>query len=222
MIDQSKEYQKKYPESSSSSQPSSTETLLLPPITSPTTSTSLSTKIRAINADNSPSYSINVDQVSFCYKKRPDIKIFDNLSLTISSNQITAFVGKSGAGKSTLAALLSGLYTPTSGQIVYGANSNNKEEDDATTSSTGHVSTKDLMNKKVLYNVIGVVEQSHSTLFTGSIEENIAYGKLNATKDEIVAAAIAAHAHEFICSFPDQYKTQVLLPYLLLLTLNRL
>lgn len=115
--------------------------------------------------------SIYVDNVSFFYKHRPDTAVLKNVSITIHKNQITCIAGKSGAGKSTLAAILCGLYHPTSGVISYGKNIEIVGNSDGRASAS-HEDTE------LLHNLFGVVEQSSSTLFTGTIGENIGYGKV--------------------------------------------
>src|ERR1044072_5642168 len=101
-----------------------------------------------------------------------------------------ALVGPSGAGKATLVALIPRFFDVTSGAILV----------------DGH----DIRSLRLsdLRSAIGMVPQE-TTLFGGTIRENIAYGKLDATDEEIKAVARAAHAHEFISEFPDGYETIV-------------
>lgn len=129
---------------------------------------------------------IHLDAVSFSYPHRPAV-VLDAISMDILPNALTVIVGRSGAGKSTLAALLCGLYAPTSGEI------------------RGCVAAD-----------CGVMEQSASNILAGSIFDNIAYGRKrssgNADRtlvEDVEAAAKAANAHEFISSFPMGYSTQV-------------
>lgn len=139
---------------------------------------------------------IHIENVSFAYKARPENTIIDNLSITIRPCSINCFVGKSGSGKSTLAALLCGLHHPTHGAIQYG--------DLLVSSNENRIS-----DETILFSLFGVVEQSSTTLMSGTIGDNIEYGKLGATQEEIEQAAKDAHAHDFIMTFPQKYDTQV-------------
>lgn len=132
---------------------------------------------------------IQFDNVSFAYPSRPDDTVLDGLSLTIEPGQVVAIVGKSGAGKSTLASLLTKLLTPTRGSVTL----------DGVDIQT--------LDSSWLRKQIGVVNQEPS-LFAASVADNIAYGS---TRDDaqVVAAAKAAHVHEFVASLPQQYDTFV-------------
>ena len=99
-------------------------------------------------------------------------------------------VGESGCGKSTIAKLVQRFYDPTGGRILL----------DGT-------DLRDI-NVSDLRKCIGVVSQE-PILFDATIEDNIRYGKPDATFEEIVEAAISANAHDFIMSFPDGYQTLV-------------
>jgi ABC-type multidrug transport system fused ATPase/permease subunit len=114
---------------------------------------------------------IRVQDLSFSYKSRHDVRVLDDVSLSIQKNQISCIVGKSGSGKSTLAALLCGLYHPDSGKIIYGQNKNHLRV----------YADEKLSPEKVqlLHDLFGVVEQSSTTLFSGTIGENIAYGNVS-------------------------------------------
>lgn len=142
---------------------------------------------------------IHLEDVSYSYPNRPEITVLSGVTLDILPGQITVFVGKSGAGKSTLAALLCGLYAPTAGQISYGLT--------LLASSSGKEMPVD--SRAVFYDLCGVMEQSSNNILSGTIYENIAYGKLDATEKEVIAAAKAANAHGFIEGFPKKYDTQV-------------
>lgn len=133
---------------------------------------------------------VRFDAVAFSYPSRPDVQVLKNITLSVSSGQQIAFVGTSGAGKSTIASLLLRFYDPTSGHIYF-------DEQDA-----GSFSLTQLRSQ------MAFVPQD-VILFGGSIKENIAYGKPNATHDEIVQAAKQANAHEFIERFPEAYETIV-------------
>lgn len=131
---------------------------------------------------------IEFDNVKFQYNEN-DI-VFDNLNLRIKPNEFVAIVGPSGAGKSTLCNLLTRLYDATDGKIM--------------------IDGKDIKNYsfKSLYSNIGIVQQD-VFLLNDTILENIRYAKLDATDEEIIAAAKLANAHEFITDMIDGYKTVV-------------
>ncbi|MGE4799170.1 ABC transporter ATP-binding protein [Yersinia hibernica] len=126
--------------------------------------------------------------VSFGYS--PQNKIFTDLNLQIRAGETVAFVGPSGAGKTTLCSLLPRFY----------------ELDDGVITIDG-INIRD-MTQQSLRNNIGIVQQD-VFLFGGSIRENIAYGKLDASDDEIMAAARQARLDELIDSLPDGLDTVV-------------
>lgn len=128
--------------------------------------------------------------VGFAYPARPDVRVLQQLSLALRPGEVVAVVGPSGAGKSTLAALLSRFYDPQSGTITLDSHDLRTLESDW------------------LREQVGVVSQE-PILFATSIRENIRYGRLTATQDEVEAAAKAANAHDFIQSFPEGYDTLV-------------
>lgn len=129
------------------------------------------------------------ENVSFRYNEGAD-KVLNHVDLEIQSGSYTAIVGVSGAGKTTLCSLIPRFYDVTSGKILI----DGWDIRDVTTRS--------------LRNNIGIVQQE-VYLFAGTIYENIAYGKRNATKEEVIEAAKNANAHEFIISFPDGYDTDI-------------
>ena len=133
---------------------------------------------------------IAFDAVTFSYPSRPDVKVVEDLSLTIPPGGVTALVGMSGAGKSTLVQLIQRLYDPDQGEI---------------TIDGVPLPTLDL---EWLRSRMATVSQE-PVLFASSIRENIAYAKPGATLDEIVDAARKANAHDFIMGFPEQYETTV-------------
>jgi ATP-binding cassette subfamily B protein len=126
--------------------------------------------------------------VRFAY--RPDAPVIRGMSFVAEPGKVTALVGPSGGGKSTVLNLLLRFYDAESGAIT--------------------IDGRDISNlpRRALRRQIGFVGQ-HVHLFRGSIRENIAFGKADASEAEIVAAARAAHAHDFIMSFPAGYATQV-------------
>lgn len=126
--------------------------------------------------------------VSFAYNE--DRQVLNDININISAGQIAAFVGPSGAGKSTLMQLLMRFYDPTAGEIV--------------------VDGVDIRTVKLpsLRSHIGVVTQE-TYLFHDTIGSNLKYGKLDATQEQLEAAARAANIHEFIMSLPEGYATVV-------------
>jgi ATP-binding cassette subfamily B protein len=133
---------------------------------------------------------VDFSNVSFSYPSRPQHRSVNNISFTIEPGQNIAVVGPSGAGKSTLFQLLLRFYDPQSGTIAL----NHQPVD--------HYSLETPRN------TIGLVSQE-SVVFSASALENIRYGKLNASDEEVVAASVAAQADEFIQALPEQYNTYV-------------
>ncbi|KAG0543124.1 hypothetical protein BDA96_02G163000 [Sorghum bicolor] len=134
---------------------------------------------------------IDFQNVCFKYPLRPNVQIFNDLSLRIPSGKTVALVGESGSGKSTVIALLERFYDPESGKIFL---------DDV-----------ELQTLKVswLRQQVGLVAQE-PVLFNDTIRANIAYGKQGGvSEEEIIAAAKAANAHTFIAALPDGYNTIV-------------
>ncbi len=117
-------------------------------------------------------------------------KVLDNVNLTIEPGRKLALVGPSGGGKTTLCHLLMRFYDVKEGSI-----------------SVDGVDIRDYTQESLRRN-IGIVQQD-VFLFAGSILENIRYGRLDATDEEVVQAAIRAHIHDEIMQFPDQYQTEV-------------
>ncbi|XP_010519226.1 PREDICTED: ABC transporter B family member 28 [Tarenaya hassleriana] len=133
-----------------------------------------------------------LEDVHFAYPLRPDVKVLDGLNLTLKYGTVTALVGSSGAGKSTIVQLLARFYEPTQGRITVAG------EDVRT------------FDKSEWAKVVSIVNQE-PVLFSLSVAENIAYGLPNdyVSKDDIIKAAKAANAHEFIISLPQGYDTLV-------------
>jgi ABC-type multidrug transport system fused ATPase/permease subunit len=132
---------------------------------------------------------VSFNNVSFEYPQRKDVTVLKNVSFDIKAGETVALVGSSGSGKSTIASLLLSFYHPTEGEILF----DNKI---------------DSTNLETVRNAIGFVPQE-VILFGGSIKENIAYGNLLATDEEITEAARKANALEFIESFPEKWETVV-------------
>ena len=133
---------------------------------------------------------IKFSELSFYYPSRPNIAALDSFNLSISEGKVVALVGPSGAGKSSLFGLLQRFYDPQKGSISFGG---------------CDIRELDLTS---LRRQIGVVEQQ-PTLFTGDVLYNIRYGMSTASDDEVIEAAKAAHADEFIRRLPDGYKSDL-------------
>ena len=131
-----------------------------------------------------------LSDLSFAYPTRPDVPVLDGLNLRLSPGEVVALVGHSGSGKSTVAVLLSRFYDPQEGQISL---------DGVDYSS---------LDIRWLREQVGVVSQE-PILFATSIVENIRYGQPEAPLEDVIAAARAANAHDFISSFPEGYETLV-------------
>jgi ATP-binding cassette subfamily B protein len=131
---------------------------------------------------------IELRDLHFAY--RNDETVLNGLSLIAEAGQTTALVGRSGGGKSTVMALLLRFWEPTSGEILI---------DGQSLSAT---------TRKSLRQHIAYVSQD-TFLFSGTIRDNIAVGRPDASQDEIIAAAQAAFAHDFISGFEHGYDTQV-------------
>jgi ATP-binding cassette subfamily B protein len=128
--------------------------------------------------------------VHFAYPSRPDVPVLQGINLTLEPGEVVAIVGPSGAGKSTLAALLARLYDPQVGALA--------------------LDGRDLkaLDPEWLRQRIGTVAQE-PLLFSSSVADNIRYGRVGATMEEVQAAARAANAHDFISRFPEGYDTLV-------------
>jgi len=131
---------------------------------------------------------VEFQNVSFTYDTEEPI--LNNVSFKAEPGQVVALVGPSGAGKSTVASLLPRFYEVTDGKIV--------------------VDGYDIreVTMESLREQVGIVPQE-TMLFNGTVYDNILYGRLDATKEEIEAAAKAANAHHFIMELPNGYDTQL-------------
>ncbi|KAG6578615.1 ABC transporter B family member 15, partial [Cucurbita argyrosperma subsp. sororia] len=133
---------------------------------------------------------VQFSNVQFAYPSRPETMILKDLTITIPAGRTVALVGGSGSGKSTVISLLQRFYDPLGGSILMDGVGIEK------------------LQLKWLRSQMGLVSQEPA-LFATSIKENILFGKEDATMDEIVEAAKASNAHNFISLFPDGYDTQV-------------
>jgi ABC-type multidrug transport system fused ATPase/permease subunit len=133
---------------------------------------------------------IEFSSVSFNYPSRPDFKVLQDISFKAEAGQTVALVGSSGSGKTTIASLILRFYDPINGSILIDGQDSRS------------ISLTELRKQ------IALVPQD-VILFAGTIRDNIAYGKPNATDLEVEEAARKANALDFIISFPDQFKTLV-------------
>lgn len=131
---------------------------------------------------------IHFKNVSFEYKSGEDV--LKNFDLDIKAGQSIALVGETGSGKSTIVNLACRFYEPTSGEILFDGMDYR------------------LIPQEWIHSNLGYVLQSPH-LFSGSIRDNIAYGKLDASELEIIRASKLVRAHEFIVKLPDGYDTEV-------------
>ena len=131
---------------------------------------------------------IEMENVDFGYE--PNKEILHNISLYAKPGQKIAFVGATGAGKTTITNLINRFYDVEDGKIRYDGININK------------------IKKEDLRRSLGLVLQE-TNLFTGTIKDNIKYGKLDATDEEVINAAKIANAHEFISMLPNGYDTML-------------
>ncbi len=131
---------------------------------------------------------VHLVNVDFAYEEEKPV--LHDISLYARPGQKVAFVGATGAGKTTITNLLNRFYDIADGKIRYDGININK------------------IRKSDLRNSLGIVLQE-TNLFTGSVMDNIRYGKLKATDEECIAAAKLAGAHDFICRLPEGYDTQL-------------
>lgn len=132
---------------------------------------------------------IAFENVSFQYEENTE-RVLNHINLYVPAGSYMALVGSSGAGKSTLCSMIPRFYDVTGGSVK--------------------IDGKDVrdIRLKSLRNHIGIVQQD-VYLFVGSVYDNIRYGKPDATREEVIAAAKNANAHEFIMSLPQGYETDI-------------
>ena len=128
--------------------------------------------------------------IHFRYPTRNDFVVLKDVTFNASAGQTIALVGGSGSGKTTIASLILRFYEPNNGEYLIDGKK-----------STDYELTE-------LRNQMAIVPQD-VLLFGGTIKENILYGKINATDEEVIAAAKQANAYEFIMSFPEKFETRV-------------
>ncbi len=128
--------------------------------------------------------------VSFRYGGRGDELVLEGIDLTARAGEAVAIVGPSGAGKSSLVGLIPRFFDPVAGRVTLDG-----------------VDLREL-DLRALRSQVGIVPQE-TLLFSGSVAENIRYGRPDASDDEVVEAAVAANAHGFISAFPEGYATTV-------------
>jgi ATP-binding cassette subfamily B protein len=132
---------------------------------------------------------VRFENVSFTYD-RANVEVLHHIDLEARPGQVVALVGPTGSGKSSLVSLIPRFYDVTSGRVTIDG-----------------VDVRDI-DLNSLRDQIGMVFQQ-SLLFSASVRENIAYGRPDAIEDEIIAAAKAANAHDFISEFPEGYDTLI-------------
>ena len=132
---------------------------------------------------------ISFENVSFRYEENTE-QVLDHINLNVPAGSYMALVGSSGAGKSTLCSLIPRFYDVTNGYVK--------------------IDGKDIrsLTLKSLRDHIGIVQQD-VYLFVGTVYDNIRYGKPDATREEVIAAAKNANAHDFIMSLPNGYETDI-------------
>jgi ATP-binding cassette subfamily B protein len=130
------------------------------------------------------------ERVRFAYPTRPEAEVLAGVDLDVAAGEVVALAGASGAGKSTVAALVGRLYDPDAGRVL--------------------LDGVDLraLDPAWLRSRIGVVSQE-PVLFSATVEDNVRYGRPDATRDEVVAACRAANADAFVRAFPQGYETRV-------------
>jgi len=133
---------------------------------------------------------IRFEGVEFAYPSHPDTTILNDVSFTLSNGEMLAITGSSGSGKSSIISLLIQFYEPLSGRITLDG-----------------YDVHDL-NVEWLRSQIGLVGQE-PILFHASVFDNVAYGKPDATREDVIEAYVAANAHRFVLELPDQYDTIV-------------
>jgi len=133
---------------------------------------------------------VKFEHVAFAYPDEPEKLILTDVSFEVNKGETIALVGPTGAGKTTIVSLISRFYNATNGTVLIDGNDIN------------------VVDIKSLREQLGIMTQDNY-LFSGTIKDNIKYGKLDATDEEIMAAAKAVHAHEFIMKLEKGYDTEI-------------
>jgi ATP-binding cassette subfamily B protein len=133
---------------------------------------------------------ISFDNVTFSYPTRPEENAIDNVSFDIKPGETVALVGPSGAGKTTIYQLLLRFYDPQKGTVMIDG-----------------VKLPDMAPANLRHQL--AIVQQNTPLFSGSAMENIRYGRIGATDEEVIEAAKAAYAHDFIMKLPKGYGTDL-------------
>ncbi len=133
---------------------------------------------------------VTFDNVTFAYSDAPEVKVLEQVSFDIKPGETIALVGPTGAGKTTIVNLISRFYNATEGRVLV----------------DGH-DVKDVTIHS-LRSQMGIMTQDNF-LFSGTVKEIIRYGKLDATDEEIIAAAKAVNAHDFIMKLEKGYDTEL-------------
>ncbi len=133
---------------------------------------------------------VTFENVTFAYSDAPEVKVLDQVSFHIKPGETIALVGPTGAGKTTIVNLISRFYNATDGRVLIDG------------SDVQEVTIESLRSQ------MGIMTQDNF-LFTGTVKDNIRYGKLDATDEEIIAAAKAVNAHDFIMKLEKGYDTEL-------------
>lgn len=142
------------------------------------------------DGDFAPQGQVEFRDVTFSYRGNPDEPVLQHITFAAEPGQVVAILGATGSGKSSLVNLIPRFYDVTGGQILI---------DGADIRSV----TQQALRARI------AVALQEAILFSGTVRENIAYGRPEATDDEVLAAANAAQAHEFISALPDGYDSKI-------------
>jgi len=144
----------------------------------------------ALALPSQPLSRVDFKEVDFHYRGDGDLNVLENINLSAEPGQTVAILGATGAGKSSMVNLIPRFYDVTAGEV-----------------QINNLDVRNLNEDSILEHV-GIVPQD-SILFSGTLRENICYGKPDATEEEMIAAAKIAQAHDFIMKFPQGYDTHV-------------
>lgn len=133
---------------------------------------------------------VTFENVSFAYSDAPNVKVLDKVNFRIKPGETIALVGPTGAGKTTIVNLISRFYNASEGRVLIDGH------------DVQEVTIESLRSQ------MGIMTQDNF-LFTGTVKDNIRYGKLDATDEEIIAAAKAVNAHDFIMKLEKGYDTEL-------------